>query len=106
MKRPQGIASQAEEDFRSNLLMSSNHQICARPTFDPIYHLEREHWRWKEGLSPVALRFRRIEALLQSLYEAQVCEVCAERAGIEDLRARDGAGASSLVPGDGQEDIF
>lgn len=50
--------------------------------------LEREHWRWKKGLSPVALRFRGIEALLQSIYEAQVCEVCAERAGIQDLRAR------------------
>src|SRR6266851_5145851 len=50
--------------------------------------LEREHWRWKEGLSPVALRFRGIEALLQSIYEAQVCQACAERAGIEDLRRR------------------
>jgi hypothetical protein len=50
--------------------------------------LEREHWKWKEGLSPVALRFRGIEALLQSIYDAQVCEVCAERAVIEDLRAR------------------
>ena len=50
--------------------------------------LERKHWRWKEGLSPVALGFRGIEALLQSIYEAQVCEACAERAGIEDLRAR------------------
>jgi hypothetical protein len=50
--------------------------------------LEREHWRWKEGLSARALRFRGIEALLQSIYEAQVCPACAEHAGIEDLRAR------------------
>jgi hypothetical protein len=29
MGQSQGIASQAAEDFRSNLLMSSNHQNCA-----------------------------------------------------------------------------
>lgn len=30
MRRSQEIASQADEDFRSNLLMSSDHQNCAR----------------------------------------------------------------------------
>lgn len=52
-----------------------------------VHDLEREHWKWKEGLSVRALRFRGIEALLQSIYEAQVCAVCVERAGIEELRA-------------------
>ena len=49
--------------------------------------LEREHWQWKEGLSATALKFRAVEALLQSIYEAQVCSVCAEQTPIEELRA-------------------
>lgn len=55
---------------------------------DDPQDLERAHWRWTEGLSARALRFRGIEALLQSIYEAQVCAACAEHADIEDLRAR------------------
>ncbi len=39
---------------------------------DP-HDLERERWRWKEGLSARTLHFRGIEALLQSIYEALVC---------------------------------
>ena len=41
MKRFQGIAFQAEEDFRCNLQMSSKHQICARPGLRVIYYLEK-----------------------------------------------------------------
>jgi len=41
MKRFQGIAFQAEEDFRCNLQMSSKHQICARPSLRVIYYLEK-----------------------------------------------------------------
>jgi hypothetical protein len=28
MKKSQGIASEVDEDFPSNLLMRSNHQVC------------------------------------------------------------------------------
>lgn len=50
--------------------------------------LEREHWRWREGLSATALKFRAVEALLQSIHEMQVCSTCAEQAPIEELRAK------------------
>lgn len=47
---------------------------------------EREHWRWKEGLSERALKFRAVEALLQSIYEMKVCAACAKQVPVEELR--------------------
>lgn len=52
------------------------------------YELEQKHWQWKEGLSSTALRFRAVEALLQSVHEMQVCSACVEHAPVEDLRAQ------------------
>lgn len=47
---------------------------------------ERKYWRWKDGLSPTALTFRGVEALLQSIYEMRVCTFCAEHAPVEQIR--------------------
>ena len=70
------------------------------------YDFEREHWRWKEGLSQRVLRFRAIEALVQSIYEAQVCATCVTYAPLEELRAQAmEPRASPLLPGNGEDDV-
>src|SRR5437764_14770059 len=54
MKRTQESPSEADEDFQDNLLMSLNHQNCARLISSP----KRGDMRQKKKMARICVKFR------------------------------------------------